>query len=118
MSAVTTATSAEEVQHWCDRAGMRMHSPLRLALLVTTEAANAARDAAGGARDLTPDGERELVQRVAEAAALGAEREMLRVSRRLHLRMTFGLATAAVLLRAIGYALGRWERPPISRLGT
>ncbi len=34
---------------------------------------------------------------------------MLRLSRRLNLQMAFGLATAAVLLLAIGYALGCWH---------
>ncbi len=43
------------------------------------DAAVAARDAVAGAQGLSPNGERELMQRVAEAAAQGAEREMLRL---------------------------------------
>ena len=109
MTVMTAPATVEDVRRWCDRAGMRTDSPLRLALMATTEAALAARDAAAGARSLTPDGERELIQRVSEAAALGTEREMLRLSRRLDVRLAFGLTIAALLLLAIGYTLGRWQ---------
>ena len=109
MTVMTAPATVEDVRRWCDRAGMRTDSPLRLALMATTEAALAARDAAAGARSLTPDGEHELIQRVSEAAALGTEREMLRLSRRLDVRLAFGLTIAALLLLAIGYTLGRWQ---------
>ncbi|TCZ54606.1 hypothetical protein [Roseicella aquatilis] len=110
MAAVTgAAASPEAVRGWCDRAGMRADSPLRAALLATTEAATAAREAAGGARGLTPEAERELVRRVAEAAAAGAEREVARLSRRVELRTGLGLAAAGLLLLGGGYALGRWD---------
>ncbi len=99
--------SQEAVRGWCERAGMRPDSPLRAALLATFEAAAAAREAAGGARGLTPDGERELVRRVAEAAAAGAERGVGRLSRRIELRTGLALALAGAALFAGGYALGR-----------
>jgi len=85
---------------------MRADSPLRAALLATFDAATAARDAAGGARGLTADGERDLVRRVAEAAAAGAEREVLRLSRRAELRTGLALALTGAVLFASGYALG------------
>jgi len=88
---------------------MRPDSPLRAALLATFEAASAAREAAGGARGLTPGGERELVRRVAEAAAAGAEREMASLARRIDLRTSALLAVAGLLLLGGGYALGRWD---------
>ena len=109
MSAATATPDIEAVRRWCDRAGMRPDSPLRLALLSTMEAAVAAHNAAAGARGLTPDGERALIQRVAEATALGAEREMLRLSYRLDTRMTVGLAATALLLLVTGYGFGRWQ---------
>ena len=99
----------DEVRGWCDRAGMRPDSPLRAALLTATEAAEAARVAIGGARGLTPEGEQELVRRVSEAAAIGAEREMARLARRLELRTGLALAVAGLLLAGGGYAFGRWD---------
>lgn len=99
----------EDVHGWCERAGMRADSPLRAALLATFQAASAAREAAGGARGLTPDGEAALVRRVSEAAAVGAEREMASLSRRIDLRTSTLLALAALLLLGVGYAIGRWE---------
>lgn len=105
--APAAAPTPEDVRGWCERAGMRPDSPLRAALLATFEAAAAAREAAGGARGLTPDGERDLVRRVAEAAAAGAEREFLRLSRRAELRTGLVLALAGILLLASGYAIGR-----------
>ena len=89
---------------------MRPDSPLRAALLATFEAASAAREAAGGARGLTPDGERDLVRKVTEAAAAGAEREMASLARRIDLRTTALLALAGLLMLGGGYALGRWDR--------
>ena len=118
MAAVTTAVlppasvpspTPEDVRAWCERAGMRADSPLRAALLATFEAAAAAREAAGGARGLTPDGERDLVRRVTEAAAAGAEREMASLARRIDLRTSAFLALVALLLLGGGYSLGRWE---------
>jgi hypothetical protein len=88
---------------------MRPDSPLRAALLATFEAASAAREAAGGARGLTPDGERDLVRKVTEAAAAGAEREMASLARRIDLRTSAVLALVGLLLLGGGYALGRWE---------
>ena len=103
------APTADDIRSWCDRAGMRPDSPLRAALLATFEAAGAAREAAGGARGLTPEGERDLVRRVAEAAAAGAEREMASLARPIELRSSALLALAALVLLGGGYALGRWD---------
>ncbi|OYW68311.1 MAG: hypothetical protein B7Z40_03395 [Bosea sp. 12-68-7] len=88
---------------------MRPDSPLRAALLATFEAASAAREAAGGARGLTPDGERDLVRKVTEAAAAGAEREMASLARRIDLRTSAFLGLAALLLLGGGYGVGRWD---------
>ncbi|TCZ51449.1 hypothetical protein [Roseicella aquatilis] len=107
MTGASAPASPEAVRGWCDRAGMRPDSPLRAALLATMEAATAAREAAGGARGLPPEAERELVRRVAEAIAAGAEREMARLSRRVELRTA--LALAGLLLLGGSYALGRWD---------
>jgi hypothetical protein len=99
----------EDVRGWCDRAGMRLDSPLRAALLTATEAAETARVATTGARGLTPEGEQDLIRRVAEAAAIGAEREMLRLARRVELRTALMLAVSGLALLGGGYALGRWD---------
>jgi H+/Cl- antiporter ClcA len=88
---------------------MRPDSPLRAALLATFEAASAAREAAGGARGLTAEGELELVRKTAEAAAAGAEREMASLARRIDVRTSTVLALAGLLLLGSGYALGRWH---------
>jgi hypothetical protein len=88
---------------------MRPDSPLRAALLATFEAAFAAREAAGGARGLTPEGERDLVKKVTEAAAAGAEREMASLARRIDLRTSAVLGLAALLLLGGGFAVGRWD---------
>lgn len=101
--------TVDDVRGWCDRAGMRPDSPLRAALLATTEAAETARVATTGARGLTPEGEQDLVRRVSEAAAIGAEREMVRLARRMDLRTGLALAAAGLLLAGGGYALGRWD---------
>lgn len=101
--------TSEDVRGWCERAGMRADSPLRAALLATFQAASAAQEAAGGARGLTPDGEAELVRRVTEAAAAGAEREVASLARRIDFRTSALLGFAALLLLGGGYAVGRWE---------
>lgn len=99
----------DDVQGWCDRAGMRADSPLRAALLATVTAASAARQAAEGVRRLTPEGEAALVKRVAEIAAAGAERKVEELARRIELRTMVALAASGVLLLCSGYAIGRWE---------
>lgn len=106
-SPAPAAPTPEDVRSWCERAGMRADSPLRAALLATFEAASAAREAASGARGLSPEGERDLVRRTAEAAAAGAEREVWRLARRAELRTGLALALAGIILFASGYALGR-----------
>ena len=109
MNNLRAEATADEVRGWCDRVGLRPDSPFRAATLATMEAAIAARKVATAAHGLTPEVEGELVRRVAEAAAAGAEREMARLSRRVELRTGLVLAAAALLLLGGGYAAGRWE---------
>lgn len=101
---------ARRVEGFCARAGMEEDSPLRLALLTVMEAAETAGEAArGGARGLTPEGEAELVRRVAEAAGLATRREAARIVRRSGFATGALLAAAGLLLAGAGYGVGRWD---------
>ena len=56
---------------------MEPDSPLRLALVTATDAAETTAEAVrGGARCLTPEGEPDLIRRVSLAAAGATEREV------------------------------------------
>jgi hypothetical protein len=108
-----TGEAVRCVEEYCARAGMRPDSPLRLALLTATRTAEAAREAVGGARGLTPEGEAELIRRIGEAAAESTAAEAGRIIRRLDSGMVLraaGLLVACALLAfGGGYWLGRHE---------
>lgn len=107
MAAVSGIPS--QVAAYCDQAGMRSDSPLRLALLATCEAAEAARSAAAGARGLTPEGEAALVRRVAETAAESARQETAGLAAQLQRRTALIASGAALALLGIGFLGGRWS---------
>ena len=84
-----------QVETFCTQAGMEEDSPLRLALVTVMETAETAAEAVkGGARGLTPEGEADLIRRVALAVTAATEREAARIVRRS------SFTTAAVLMAA------------------
>lgn len=89
---------------------MEEDSPLRLALLTVMEAAEKAGEAVSdGARGLTPEGEADLIRRVARAAATATERQASRIVNRFEFALGMKLAGIAVILLCCGYGLGRWD---------
>ena len=62
----------------------------------------------GGARGLTPEGERELIRRVTEAAAESTEREVERIVHRFDLGLAFKRAVALACFALGGAAGGYW----------
>ena len=62
----------------------------------------------GGARGLTPEGERELIRRVTEAAAESTEREVERIVHRFDLALAVKVATALACFALGGAAGGYW----------
>jgi hypothetical protein len=62
----------------------------------------------GGARGLTPEGERELIRRVTEAAAESTEREVERIVHRFDLGLAFKHAVALACFALGGAAGGYW----------
>ncbi|UEM07226.1 hypothetical protein JL101_030040 (plasmid) [Skermanella rosea] len=114
-----TGGAVGRVEEYCARAGMRPDSPLRLALLTATRTAEAAREAVGGVRGLTPEGEAELIRRVCEAAAASTAAEAGRIVRRLDLAMVLGAAGLLVACALLAFAGGYWAgRHEAAALGT
>jgi hypothetical protein len=100
----------KRVETFCANAGMEEGSPLRLALVTVMETAETASEAVrGGGRGLTPEGEAELIHRVAQAATVATQREAARIVRRSDFTTAAMLAMAGLLLAGAGYGVGRWD---------
>jgi hypothetical protein len=100
----------KRVESFCANAGMEEGSPLRLALVTVMETAETASEAVrGGARGLTPEGEAELIHRVAQAATVATQREAARIVRRSGFTTAAMLAIAGLLVAGAGYGVGRWD---------
>lgn len=92
------------------RAGIDETKPLHTVLLASYDAATQAREAIGtGARGLTPEGEADLIRRVALAATAATEREAARIVRRSSFTTAAVLMVAGLLLAGVGYGVGRWD---------
>jgi hypothetical protein len=101
--------AVRRVEEYCAKAGMKPDSPLRLALLNVMETAETAREAVkGGARGLTPEGERELIKRITEAVVDTTEREAERIVRRFDLMMVLKVAVALAAFVLISFTGGYW----------
>ncbi|QQP93213.1 hypothetical protein IGS68_29270 (plasmid) [Skermanella sp. TT6] len=99
-----------QVETFCIQAGMEEDSPLRLALVTVMDTAETAAEAVkGGARGLTPEGEADLIRRVALAATAVTEREAARIVRRSSITTAAVLMVAGLLLAGVGYGVGRWD---------
>jgi hypothetical protein len=80
------SSPADRFREQLRAAGITPEKPLHAVLVTTFETALAAQQAVGsGARGLTPEGERELIRRVTDAAAESTEREVERIVRRFGL---------------------------------
>ncbi|GEO42831.1 hypothetical protein SAE02_69790 [Skermanella aerolata] len=100
----------KRVETFCANAGMEEGSPLRLALVTVMQTAETASEAVrGGARGLTPEGEAELIHRVAQAATFATQREADRIVRRSSFTTAAMLAMAGLVLAGAGYGVGRWD---------
>lgn len=97
-------------RHALKAAGIEEGKPLYPVLLTVFEAAETAHAAAtGGARGLTPDGERALIERIGGEVAAAAEREVGRLARRADLLRALQLAALGLALLAAGYGAGQWS---------
>ena len=92
------------------RAGITEDKPLYPVLMTVFEAAETAHAAAtDGARGLTPEGERALIDRVGGEVGTVAEREVERLVSRADLRRALQLAALGLSLLGVGYGVGRWD---------
>ena len=92
------------------RSGITPEKPLYPVLLTVWEAAETARAAATeGARGLTAEGERALIDKVGGEVAAVAEREVERLVGRLDLRRALQLAVLGLVVLGAGYGVGRWD---------
>ena len=103
-------------------AGIDETKPLYAVLMTTMEAVSAAREAVkGGARGLTPEGERDLIHRVVETVGVHTEHHVDRLAWRIGFWNTAKLALAGVMLCVAGYGVGRvqngWPSAPVIDLG-
>jgi hypothetical protein len=91
------------------RSGITPEKPLYPVLLTVWEAAEIARAATDGARGLTAEGERALIDKVGGEVAIVAEREVGRLVGRLDLRRALQSAALGLVLLGAGYGVGRWD---------
>jgi hypothetical protein len=100
---------ADHFRELLRQAGITEDKPLFAILTTLHNTALTAQEAVqGGARGLSPDGERELIRRVTDAAAESTEREAERIVRRFDLGMVLTAAVALVLFTMTGAAGGYW----------
>jgi hypothetical protein len=92
------------------RAGITSEKPLFPVLMTVWEASETAHAAAtDGARGLTPEGERALIDKVGGEVAAVTEREVERLVGRIDLRRAVQLAALGLVLLGAGYGVGRWD---------
>jgi hypothetical protein len=103
------STPIDHYRETLRRAGITPDKPLHAVLVTMFETALTARESVqGGARGLTPEGERELIRRVTEAAAGSTEREVERIVHRFDLALAVKVATALACFALGGAAGGYW----------
>jgi len=91
-------------------AGIEESKPLYPVLMTVWEAAETAHAAvADGARGLTAEGERALIDKVGGEVAAVAEREVERLVGRLYLRRALQFAVLGLIVLGAGYGVGRWD---------
>lgn len=92
------------------RSGITSEKPLYPVLLTVWEAAETAHMAAtDGARGLTAEGERALIDKVGSEVAVVAEREVERLIGRFDRRRALQSAALGLVLLGVGYGVGRWD---------
>ena len=103
------STPIDRYRETLRKAGITPEKPLHAVLVTTFETAFAAQESVkGGARGLTPEGERELIRRVTDAAAESTEREAERIVRRLDLGLAVKAAVVLACFALAGGAGGYW----------
>jgi len=103
------STPIDRYRETLRRAGITPDKPLHAVLITTFETALTAQEAVkDGARGLTPEGERELIRRVTDAAAESTERRAERIVSRLHLGLAVKVAIALAVFALAGGAGGYW----------
>src|SRR4051812_44959692 len=103
------STPIDRYRETLRKAGITPEKPLHAVLVTTFQTALAAQESVkGGARGLTPEGERELIRRVTDAAAEGTEREAERIVRRFDLGLAVKVAIALAVFALAGAAGGDW----------
>jgi hypothetical protein len=102
-------TPADWFREQLRAAGITPTKPLHAVLTTAFDTALAAQESVkGGARGLTPEGERELIRRVTDAAAESTEREAERIVRRFDLGLAVKVALALAFFALAGGAGGYW----------
>jgi hypothetical protein len=103
------STPIERYRETLRTAGITPDKPLHAVLVTTFETVLSAQESVhGGARGLTPEGERELIRRVTEAAAGSTEREVERIVHRFDLALAVKGAVALACFALGGAAGGYW----------
>jgi len=103
------STPIDRYRETLRRAGITPDKPLHAVLVTTFETALTAQESVkGGARGLTPEGERELIRRVTDAAAESTEREAERIVSRFDLGLAVKVAIALAVFALAGAAGGYW----------
>ena len=103
------STPIERYRETLRRAGIAPDKPLHAVLVTTFETALTAQESVhGGARGLTPEGERELIRRVTEAATGSTEREVERIVHRFDLALAVKIAVALACFALSGAVGGYW----------
>ena len=97
------SSPADRFREQLRKAGITESKPLFAILMTVHEAALSAQQAVGsGARGLTPEGERELIRRVTDAAAETTEREAEWIVRRFDLGLAVKVAMALAFFALAG----------------
>jgi hypothetical protein len=103
------STPIDRYRETLRRAGITPDKPLHAVLVTTFETALTAQESVkDAARGLTPEGERELIRRVTDAAAASTEREAERIVRRFDLGLAVKVAIALAVFALAGAAGGYW----------
>jgi hypothetical protein len=103
------SSPADRFREQLRKAGITESKPLFAILMTVHETALTAQQAVGsGARGLTPEGERELIRRVTDAAAESTEREAEWIVRRFDLGLAVKVAMALAFFALAGGTGGYW----------
>ena len=101
------AVTAPEFKQRLAASGITPDEPLHEVLVTVFDTATEAREIVGkGARGLSPEGEKALIQRIAETSADATHREIDRMALRIGWKNAILLAISGLVLLGGGYLIG------------